>query len=130
MASGVGFGVAEGIMYSANYYNGIMSGDIYVTRFVSCVALHAIWTASAAIHAAHNQATLDTSEGGDYIFNIIFVIGVPAILHGLYDTLLKKEMSGLALAIAVASFAWLMLMIERARSTDEVPAGRLAMTTA
>ena len=130
LASGVGFGVAEGIMYSANYYNGVMTGDIYVTRFVSCVALHAIWTASVAVHAAHNQAALETSEGSDYLVSVLFVIGIPAILHGLYDTLLKKDMSGLALAVAAASFMWLILMIERARSADDVPSRRMTMATA
>jgi RsiW-degrading membrane proteinase PrsW (M82 family) len=42
LASGVGFGVAEGIMYSQSFYNGVSGWDIYVVRFISCVALHAL----------------------------------------------------------------------------------------
>src|SRR5262249_41045022 len=43
LASGAGFGIAEGISYSSNYYNGIAGPGIYVVRFISCVALHALW---------------------------------------------------------------------------------------
>jgi hypothetical protein len=42
MASGIGFGIAEGIMYSGRYYNGVAGADIHYVRFLSCVALHAI----------------------------------------------------------------------------------------
>ena len=41
LASGVGFGVSEGITYSGDSYNGIAEGMTYVVRFASCVALHA-----------------------------------------------------------------------------------------
>lgn len=49
LASGAGFGIAEGIIYSARYYNGISGPGIYAVRFLSCVALHAIWSGSVAI---------------------------------------------------------------------------------
>jgi len=38
------------------------------------------------------------------------MIGVPMVLHGLYDTLLKRGetlQNGMALAVAIASFGWL-----------------------
>lgn len=131
LASGIGFGVAEGIMYSASYYNGLMTGDIYLTRFFSCVSLHAVWAASAAVLAALRWQSFDTSEVSDQIVNILIVLGVPAILHGLYDTLLKRDMPGYALVTAVASFIWLIILVERARSTDEVPSsGKLKMSHA
>jgi hypothetical protein len=44
--------------------------------------------------------------------------------HGLYDTLLKKQMDVIALLIAVVSFAWLAIKIERfyrLESASEVP---------
>jgi RsiW-degrading membrane proteinase PrsW (M82 family) len=125
LASGVGFGVAEGIMYSANYYNGVATGGIYFTRFISCVALHATWTASVAILAAMRQQSLNTSEGSDWVIYALQVIAVPAILHGLYDTLLKRDMNVYALIAAVASFAWLSIMIELARNADPVLPRRL-----
>jgi len=126
LASGVGFGVAEGIMYSASFYNGVMSGDVYLTRFISCVALHAVWAAAASVQAVINRSGFDTSEGSDWIVNLLFIIAVPAVLHGLYDTLLKRDMSGIALVVAVLSFAWLIFMIERARSHDEPAVSRSA----
>jgi hypothetical protein len=49
LASGAGFGISEGILYSENIYNGISGRDIYLIRFASCVALHAVWTASVGI---------------------------------------------------------------------------------
>jgi hypothetical protein len=38
--------------------------------------------------------------------------GVPMLMHGLYDTLLKKDHSLIALGIALASFAYLAGLIE------------------
>src|SRR5947209_10436342 len=49
LASGAGFGIAEGISYAGRYYNGISGPGTYAVRFLSCVALHAIWTGSVAI---------------------------------------------------------------------------------
>jgi len=45
---GAGFGIAEGIMYSSRYYNGLAGPGIYFVRFISCVALHALWSGSSA----------------------------------------------------------------------------------
>ena len=55
LASGVGFGVSEGITYASNYYNGIQTAGIYGVRFISCVALHSMWSAAAAITAFERQ---------------------------------------------------------------------------
>lgn len=118
LASGVGFGVAEGIMYSSGYYNGLYSFDIYLVRFISCVALHAVWTAAAAVMVSHNQSGFETNEWTDWLVHMIMVIGVPVVLHGLYDTLLKKDMNAYALLTAVASFGWLIFMIERSRRAE------------
>jgi hypothetical protein len=41
------------------------------------------------------------------------------VLHGLYDTLLKKEMNALALAVAVVSFLYLAYQISRLRGVDD-----------
>jgi RsiW-degrading membrane proteinase PrsW (M82 family) len=119
LASGVGFGVVEGIMYSGEHYNGLMSADIYLTRFISCVALHATWTAAVCLMAVRNLSGFNTSEATDWTLHLLLIISVPAIMHGLYDTLLKKGFDGYALAVALASFAWLAFMLERARSSDE-----------
>lgn len=36
-------------------------------------------------------------------------------LHGLYDTLLKREHEFRALAVAAIRFGWLAILVERAR---------------
>lgn len=111
--SGVGFGVSEGITYSSDLYNGISGADIYLVRFASCVTLHAVWSAAAGIMICRRQQQL---QGADNWWALagqaIFIVGVPIILHGAYDTLLKKDHDGWALAVALASFGWLALQVE------------------
>ena len=123
LASGVGFGVAEGIMYSSSYYNGIAGFDVYLVRFISCVALHATWTAAVAIMIWQNEANLEQDTWYEWLAQLLLLISVPMTLHGLYDTLLKREMKVYALLVAAASFAWLVFLIERARSGDEEEPG-------
>ncbi|MGO9468879.1 MAG: PrsW family glutamic-type intramembrane protease [Isosphaeraceae bacterium] len=124
LASGIGFGVSEGIMYSADSYNGISGAGIYVVRFISCVAIHAMWAGSVGITIAR---TVDAYEAVEdrigFALYVLRVLAVPMVLHGLYDTLLKKDMNVWALVIALASFAWLALQIERARA--DMPEGGL-----
>jgi RsiW-degrading membrane proteinase PrsW (M82 family) len=123
LASGAGFGIAEGIMYSSNHYNGVSGADAYVVRFISCVALHALWTGSVAITIQQNQKLLqDVGSWYEYIPRLYFVVGVPMVLHGLYDTLLKKDMNAGALAVAVLSFLFLAFQISRLRGADDAAA--------
>jgi RsiW-degrading membrane proteinase PrsW (M82 family) len=119
LASGVGFGVSEGIMYSGDHYNGISGGDIYIVRFVSCVALHAMWAASVGIAIARNREDYEkVSDQGQFAVFMLRMLAVPMVLHGLYDTLLKKEMNVWALLVAVLSFGWLAMQIEMARAAQ------------
>ncbi len=128
LATGVGFGVSEGITYSADFYNGISSGGIYVVRFVSCVALHAIWSAAVAITIYKNQALLQgETEWFPYCVSVVRMVAVPMVLHGLYDTLLKKEMTGVALLVALVSFGWLAWQIEWTRGHEGETAAAGAM---
>jgi RsiW-degrading membrane proteinase PrsW (M82 family) len=122
LASGVGFGIAEGIVYSADKYNGICTSGIYLVRFLSCVSLHAIWTASVALivyryYYLWHQA--DTWYEHAYIL-LLYLAG-PMVLHGLYDTLLKQEHEFLALLSAALSFGVLQWLIHTAPNyeTDE-----------
>ena len=118
LASGIGFGVSEGIMYSSRYYNGLSGIDIYLVRFVSCVALHAMWSASVGIAIARK---VDDYEGVEDIAGfglfMLRVMAVPMVLHGFYDTLLKKDMNFAALVVALASFGWFAGQIELARGS-------------
>jgi RsiW-degrading membrane proteinase PrsW (M82 family) len=123
LASGVGFGIAEGIMYASDYYNGVSTAGIYVVRFVSCVALHAIWSASVGLTLDNRQEWMQREMSWfEFIPPVVAIVGIPMVLHGLYDTLLKKEMNALALAVAVVSFGWLAWQVARRGSTEaEMP---------
>jgi len=55
----------------------------------------------------------------EFIPRALFLVGIPMILHGLYDAFLKKDMSVLALLTALASFVWLAWSIERTRRREE-----------
>jgi RsiW-degrading membrane proteinase PrsW (M82 family) len=125
LASGAGFGIAEGIMYSARYYNGIHGSGIYVVRFLSCVALHAIWTGSVAITLYLRRNTFDgLGAWYEWIGPLLAVVAVPMVLHGLYDTCLKREMNGIALLVAAASFGWLAFLSSRLYGSDDEAAKR------
>jgi len=116
LVSGVGFGVAEALVYCSDFYNGIMGIDAYVIRFVSCVVLHAVWSGAAGVFIYRQQELLRESQSiWVTAINAIALVSVSMILHGMYDTLLKKEYHMLALAVAIASIGWLVLQIELAR---------------
>jgi len=121
LASGAGFGIAEAIMYSSDYYNGIHGAGIYLVRFISCVALHALWTGSVGITINQHQELFqqDKEHWYDIVAPVLFVIAVPMLLHGLYDTFLKKDMNAAALGVAVLSFLFLAFQISRLHSADD-----------
>jgi RsiW-degrading membrane proteinase PrsW (M82 family) len=127
MASGAGFGIAEGIMYSSDFYNGVQRGEAYLVRFVSCVALHAIWSACVAMTLYRHQRLLkDVQRWSDYILPVLRVIAVPMVLHGIYDTVLKMHWNPIALAVAVISFGWLAWLIESQRDVEKAAAAAAA----
>jgi RsiW-degrading membrane proteinase PrsW (M82 family) len=127
LASGIGFGISEGIAYSADFYNGIHTSGIYLVRFVSCVGLHAIWSASVGLTLYKCQSMIQRADRWhEFIWPILRIVGVAMILHGLYDTLLKKEIFEFALAVAVVSFGWLAWQIESLRDEERKLAAPLA----
>jgi RsiW-degrading membrane proteinase PrsW (M82 family) len=131
LASGVGFGVSEGVTYSSDYYNGLLGADVYLVRFISCVALHAIWSGAAGIFIYKQQGVL---QGAESFWGVagaaIVLVSVPMVLHGVYDTLLKKDYEVLALVTAVVSFAWFAWQIETARRTFDEQESGTALATA
>ena len=124
LASGIGFGVSEGIMYSSDYYNGIAPGLTYLVRFASCVALHAVWASSVALLMFANQDYVPFgTAAGDFEWSdvanfILFYLAIAMVLHGLYDTLLKQDLPLGALAIAAASFGWWAWLLQQQRAAD------------
>jgi RsiW-degrading membrane proteinase PrsW (M82 family) len=119
LVSGAGFGLAEAVMYAGGHYNGISGSTIYLVRFISCVALHAVWTGSVGITLNRRQELLHSCTSWyEWILPLLRVVAVPVVLHGLYDTLLKKGMDVGALAVAVLSFLLLAYQINRLHATD------------
>ena len=113
LASGVGFGVSEGITYSSEYYNGIHDPWIYVIRFLSCVSLHAIWAGGVALLMYRNQDYLGWAWESVFFF-VVYYLLMAMILHGVYDTLLKQDHELLAVLSALVSFAWFQWILSRA----------------
>lgn len=119
LASGVGFGVSEGVMYSGDYYNGLAGPSIYVVRFLSCVALHATWAGSVGLLMHTDSDTLfedfDFATAGMFI---VKYLSIAMVLHGLYDVLLKMEAPWAALLVAIASFGWLAFLVHRSEKLE------------
>jgi RsiW-degrading membrane proteinase PrsW (M82 family) len=140
MASGAGFGISEAIIYASSLYNGIYGGEVYMLRFVSCVALHAVWSASVGItlsqYHRYIKGGLDALVHGDVewhevVIPLLRVLAIPMILHGLYDTLITRETYAWGLLVALLSFAWLGWQIESQREEETaalavVPTGEQA----
>jgi RsiW-degrading membrane proteinase PrsW (M82 family) len=123
LASGAGFGISEGILYSSRHYNGFSGVEMYVVRFISCVALHALWTGSVGITLHQKQYLIQEDLSWyEYIPRLVVIVGVPMVLHGLYDTLLKKDMNAGALGVAVLSFLFLAFQIGRLHGEDDAEA--------
>jgi hypothetical protein len=135
-------------MYSESFYNGIAAPLAYLERFASCVTLHAVWTASAAVSLYHCQdlvraiwhwdereqrlklaagkdAPLYMAAHTDRQFDrmglgivVVRVLVVVMFLHGLYDAALTRDLIPLALVTAIVSFGWLAWQIEDARAKE------------
>lgn len=120
LASGVGFGVAEGSFYAERMYNGLSGPDAYFVRYASCVGLHAIWSASVALNLCRYPPV--SGDPAVYAANLLRVVALPVVLHGLYDTLLQYERPAAALAVAAVSFGVLAWQIESTREACRVEA--------
>lgn len=117
LASGIGFGVSEGIMYSSGMYNGVGDWLTYLVRFVSCVSLHAMWAGSVALLMYRNQDFLDTDDWGEFLIGMGYYVTIAMVLHGLYDTLLKHDLDWVALLIGLGSYFWLHYLVRISRGT-------------
>jgi RsiW-degrading membrane proteinase PrsW (M82 family) len=122
LAGGTGFGLAEGIVHADRAYNGLATADAYLVRFASCVALHAVWSASVGLNiVAVGRSLEDTRDPAVYAVAVLRVLAGPAVLHGLYDVLLQYQYHAAALGVALVSFGWLAWQIETARSASSPP---------
>lgn len=122
MGSGAGFGVSEGIHYASNYYNGVATAEEYLLRFTSVAALHVLLSGSCAILIHRHRKHLDAEQDWmNWLLTLGAIITVPMLLHGLYNTLLKKDYELQALLIWLICFAWLAYLIESSHKRDLNP---------
>jgi hypothetical protein len=78
-----------------------------------------MWAASVGIaFARHVGDYEEVSDTGEFAVFMLRMLAVPMVLHGLYDTLLKKDMNVYALIVALLSFGWLAMQIEMARAAQ------------
>ncbi|MBI3271023.1 MAG: PrsW family intramembrane metalloprotease [Planctomycetes bacterium] len=126
LACGLGLGITEGLLYSSDHYNGVEVAGVYAVRFVSLVFLHGVWTGIAALRLYRSPGTiLGVSAWYEWIPAILWALVPSAGMHGLYDTLLKKEHTVLALGIAAVSLALFLRQYERTRARQRLAVARL-----
>lgn len=115
LASGLGFGVAEGLHYAEWRYNGLATAGTYVVRFASCVAIHAVLCASVALGLQRRLAWL--SDASWLSLRPWVALGLalawPMLAHALYDALLDHDQSILALGVALLGCGVLAWQVER-----------------
>lgn len=84
MLSGLGFGIYEGVVYQMTINRGLQADDAYffnIVRLTSLPFLHAIWTGIAAYFIAFS-VLYPRKQIGLWIL----AIGIPALLHAIYNT--------------------------------------------
>jgi RsiW-degrading membrane proteinase PrsW (M82 family) len=130
LASGAAFGVVEGIMYAGFYYNGRAGAGVYAVRFVSCVALHAVLTGSVGIFIYQQRKMIERIASLWGHFNAALgVTALAILLHGQYDTLVKKGYLGIALGVALLAVGVLAAQIEFMRKQESGARGARRMAT-
>jgi RsiW-degrading membrane proteinase PrsW (M82 family) len=109
--SGVGFGVAEGILYSQQQYNGSAPVLLYLVRFISCVGIHAMLTGTAAGLVARSNLAL-TKGFWPYFRKLTWIIMPLMILHAAYDTFCSRDFLAGALACELVLFLLFASQVE------------------
>jgi RsiW-degrading membrane proteinase PrsW (M82 family) len=115
--SGIGFGVAEGILYSQRDYNGSAPAIAYAVRFLSVVAMHGLATATAGGLVVRHQ--LEEELGRKYFVKLVWVIFPVIVLHAVYDTFCSRGLLAWALAVELTLFGMLAYQIGSEASTGE-----------
>ena len=115
LASGVGFGLADGIVRSSAYDNGIQEVWITLIRFSASVSLHAIWSGGVALLMLRHRDHLGFS-GAAVLHYLVFCVAAAMCLHGVYDTLLNLSRGLWATLLALVSWGWFQWLVWRTRS--------------
>jgi hypothetical protein len=91
----------------------LATGQTYLVRYVSCVALHGALCASVALALQARLGWLTASWwSGRPGLALATALAWPILAHALYDVLLQVCQPVLALATAVACLGWLALQLE------------------
>ena len=77
-----------------------------------------MWSGAVAITLFERQHLMKRKVEGTtgllgFLFHLLTIVSIPMVLHGLYDTLLKKEANALAFLVALMSFGWLAFQVEK-----------------
>jgi RsiW-degrading membrane proteinase PrsW (M82 family) len=129
LAMGAGFGVSEAVYYAGEIYNGLLPGDVYVVRFVSCVALHMSWSGAAAVWLWDYRDELEAGERpfAGFMLPMVLASAGSIALHGLYDGLQKFGGSFGALCAAGLSFTYFFWSADRKLAAEKAaPTGPLS----
>ncbi len=103
--AGIGFGLAEAILYSYRNYAGNSDWTIYVVRFGFCVGFHGVMSAVAVLLLPEDWWDFDRLW-----VSVLRLLPI-AFLHGAYDALLLRDLPGWAWSTAVATFVVLPLIL-------------------
>ncbi|MBI2930861.1 MAG: PrsW family intramembrane metalloprotease [Planctomycetes bacterium] len=75
--------------------------------------MHAAWSAATAVLLWRRQEEVQNVDAWyGFAIPVLKILGISMILHGLYDTLLKRDLGVPALAVAVVSFVWFFWLYE------------------
>jgi RsiW-degrading membrane proteinase PrsW (M82 family) len=129
LSAGAGFGAMEACVYAQSGYNGVSPVETYVVRFVSCVTLHAVWSAAAALTLCRQQRRVAWAANAVVHIGLLFRFALPTTaLHAGFNFALIYAPSWVATAVALASFVWMAWQIERCRSREAaIPLHRAAV---
>ena len=102
--SGIGFGVAEALIYSSDYA-GSADWTLYLVRFVFCVGLHGAMSGMAVLLLPEDWWEIER-----WWYTALCLLPI-AFLHGAYDALLMRDQSIWAGVVATFTVAVLPVWV-------------------
>lgn len=114
--TGIGFGLAEAVMYAFRNYNGHSDWVAYLVRFTFCAGMHGCLTAFAILLLAEAPELEDVRT--EWIIRGALLIPV-SMLHGLFDALLERNQAHEALLVSFAICAVTATTLWMSESREE-----------
>ncbi|MEZ4298928.1 MAG: hypothetical protein R3B70_28525 [Polyangiaceae bacterium] len=114
LASGAGLGLADALLTSPPAPKFWLSSQGQLLHYASRIALHAVWSASAATSLHRRRKEIRTARNFlDNLATLGAVIALPVLLHGTFDTALRRGSPLLAALFALASLLPLLAAVSR-----------------